>query len=58
MVDTAEPDRPLPLRVRPGREQYPLYGRSLALVRTVRPEEAAQAVTSTQVENLRREIRA
>jgi len=55
LLDTAETDRPLPLRVRPGRGQYPLYGRSLALLRTVRPEEAGQAVTSTQLENLRRD---
>jgi glycogen operon protein len=57
LVDTAEPDRPLPVRVRPEREQYPLYGRSVALLRTVRPEEANQAVTSTQIEQLRRELR-
>ena len=37
LIDTAEPDRPLPVRVRPAREQFPLYGRSLALLRTVRP---------------------
>ena len=55
MVDSADPDRPQPLRVRPGREQYPLYGRSLALLRAVRPEQATQSVTSTQVETLRRE---
>jgi glycogen operon protein len=57
LVDTAEPDRPLPVKVRPEREQYPLYGRSLALLRTVRPEQAGQEVTSTQVEVLRREAR-
>jgi glycogen operon protein len=57
LVDTAEPDRPLPVKARPQREQYPLYGRSLALLRTVRPEQAGQDVTSTQVESLRREAR-
>jgi glycogen operon protein len=57
LVDTAEPDRPLPVKVRPEREQYPLYGRSLALLRTVRPEQAGHEVTSTQVETLRREAR-
>ncbi len=38
LVDTAEPDRPLSTRARPPHEQYPLYGRSLALLRTARPE--------------------
>jgi hypothetical protein len=56
-VDTAEPDRPLPIKVRPARELYPLYGRSLALLRTVRPEQAGQEVTSTQAENIRKEAR-
>ena len=44
-------------QVRPEREQYPLYGRSLALLRTVRPEQAGHEMTSTQVETLRREAR-
>jgi glycogen operon protein len=57
LVDTAEPDRPLPVKVRPEREHYPLYGRSLALLRTVRPEQAGQEVTSTQVDTLRRDAR-
>jgi isoamylase len=57
LVDTAEPDRPLPVRVRPAREQFPLYGRSLALLRTVRPEQAGQDLTSTQAENIRKEAR-
>ena len=57
LVDTAEPDRPLPVRVRPAREQYPLYGRSVALLRTVRPEEAQRPISSTQIEALRREVR-
>jgi hypothetical protein len=54
LVDTAAPDRPLPVRVRPQREQYPLYGRSLALLRTIRPEQAHQELSSTQVETMRR----
>jgi hypothetical protein len=45
------------VKVRPEREHYPLYGRSLALLRTVRPEQAGQEVTSTQVDTLRREAR-
>jgi glycogen operon protein len=57
LVDTAEPDRPLPVRVRPAREQFPLYGRSLALLRTVRPQEATQPASSTQIEALRKEAR-
>jgi glycogen operon protein len=55
LIDTAEPDRPLPVKVRPAREQFPLYGRSLALLRTVRPEQAGQELTSTQADVLRKE---
>jgi isoamylase len=55
LVDTAEPNRPLGVHVRPEKEQFPLYGRSLALLRTVRPEEAEVAITSTQADTLRRE---
>jgi isoamylase len=54
LIDTAEPDRPLPIKVRPAREQFPLYGRSLALLRTVRPEQAGQDMTSTQADNIRK----
>jgi glycogen operon protein len=57
LLDTAEPDRPLPVRVRPQREQYPLFGRSLALLRTIRPEEAEGQTSSTQLDALRREVR-
>ena len=56
-MDTAEPDRPLGVRVRPQREQFPLYGRSLALLRTVRPHEAGRDLTSTQIEALRKELK-
>ena len=55
LIDTAEPDRPLSVRVRPQGEQFPLYGRSVALLRTVRAEEAEQAISSTQASVLRRE---
>ncbi len=55
LLDTAEPDRPLPLKVRRPKEAYPLYGRSLVLLRAIRPEEAASAISSTQVEVLRKE---
>ena len=53
LIDTAEPDRPMAVRVRLQRESYPLYGRSLALLRTVRPDEAEHDLTSTQVEAMR-----
>jgi isoamylase len=46
LIDTAEADRPLPMRIRPGREQYPLYGRSLALLRTLSPDRAAATIAS------------
>ena len=45
------------MRIRPQREQFPLYGRSVALLRTVRPSEAGRDLTSTQVDALRRELR-
>jgi len=43
------------LGVRQAGDQFPLYGRSLALLRTVRPEQSADELTSTQLETLRRE---
>ena len=54
LIDTADPDRRVDVRIRPGKEQFPLYGRSLALLRTIRPTEAAQPWTSTQVEAIRK----
>jgi glycogen operon protein len=54
LVDTAEPDRPAVGNVRPATAQFPLYGRSLVLMRTVRPEEANQELSSTQLEGLRK----
>ena len=54
ILDTAEPDRSLPVKVRPEGEQFPLFGRSVALLRTVRPGEADQSVSSTQANVLRR----
>ncbi|MGN6725553.1 MAG: glycogen debranching protein GlgX [Tepidisphaeraceae bacterium] len=55
MLDTAEPDRPLDVKIRRPGEQFPLYGRSLALLRTIRPEETNALVSSTQLNVLRRE---
>jgi glycogen operon protein len=57
LVDTAEPDRPPLEKIYLGRSQFPLYGRSLALLRTMRPEEAKDALSSTQVEALRHDAR-
>ena len=53
LIDTADPDRPLEIRVRPPGEQFPLYGRSVALFRTVHEGEAAQLISSTQAEFMR-----
>jgi isoamylase len=55
LVDTSDEDAPL--RVCRGSQKYPLYGRSLALLRTTKAQEAGQAVTSAQVDRLRREAR-
>ncbi len=55
MIDTADCDAPLRV-CRPG-EKYPLYGRSLALLRTTTPREAGQELTSAQVDTLRKEAR-
>jgi isoamylase len=57
LVDTAEPDRPLSIFIRGEKEQFPLYGRSLALLRTVRPEQAGHEMSSTQIDQLRRDSR-
>jgi isoamylase len=57
LLDTADADRPSTVRCRPQRETFPLYGRSLALLRTIRPEQAGQTLSSTQVEELRRLVR-
>ncbi len=55
LIDTAEPDRSPLAKIHSGREQFPLYGRSVALLRTVRPEQAKDVLTSTQIETLRHE---
>jgi glycogen operon protein len=55
LVDTAErPDLPV---VWKGGQEYPLYGRSLALLRTNVPGQAGTRVSPAQVEALRREAR-
>jgi isoamylase len=53
LVDTRDPDAPM--RVLCGGEVFPLFGRSLALLRTTRVEEAGQEVTTLQAEALRRD---
>jgi glycogen operon protein len=55
LVDTTDPESPLRI-CRPG-EQYPLFGRSLALLRTTQAEHAGQLVSAPQVDALRREAR-
>jgi glycogen operon protein len=57
LVDTAAPDRPSPKRAFAAAEQFPLFGRSLALLRTVRPEQAKDELSSTQIETLRHDAR-
>ena len=55
LVDTR--DDYLPLRICRGGEKYPLYGRSLALLRTNIPQATGMPVTPVQAEQLRRETR-
>ena len=58
LVDTADADRKLDSRVWAPSQDFPLYGRSLVLLRTVRENESQQEVSSTQLSGLRRELRA
>ena len=55
LVDTSDDERPL--RVLRGEEKYPLFGRSLVLLRTSNRDEAGQVATSAHLEALRKEIR-
>jgi glycogen operon protein len=55
LIDTAEPDRPPIEKVRSAKSQFPLFGRSLALLRTVRPEQAKDYLSSTQIDQLRQD---
>ena len=55
MIDTRDPDAPL--RVARGGERYPLFGRSLALLRAITPRETGQVATQAQVDTLRKEAR-
>ena len=56
LVDTRDAGRAAARSAAAG-EQYPLYGRSLALLRTTRPAEAGAPASQTQVEAMRREAR-
>ena len=55
LLDTT--DAQMPIRVCRGAEKYPLFGRSLALLRTTRPEEAGRVLSTSQVQTLRKEAR-
>jgi glycogen operon protein len=55
LVDTAESDRPPLEKSHTGESQFPLFGCSLALLRTVRPEQIKDVLSSTQVDTLRKE---
>ena len=55
MVDTVKSEAPP--RVMTGGELYSLHGRSLALLRTTRHEEAGLAVSSAQIATLRKRAR-
>jgi glycogen operon protein len=56
LIDTARPDDP-PKIYRGERDRFPLFGRSLALLRTVPVQQADQKVTPAQVQTLRKEAR-
>jgi glycogen operon protein len=55
LLDTSEAETLV--RVGRGGDKYPLLGRSLALLRTTRPEDAGKLVTPAQLDALRREAR-
>jgi isoamylase len=53
LVDTDRPENPP--EVFHGEEEYPLFGRSLALLRTMPVQQAGQPVSELQVKNLRKD---
>ena len=55
LIDTRDDEQPV--RVCRGGEQYPLFGRSLALLRTVVREEAGDVASTPQLQALRKEAR-
>src|SRR6185295_15577343 len=56
LIDTKDPDAPV--RICRGGEAFPLYGRSLALLRTVPPDFAGKGITPAQLRALRKEAAA
>ena len=56
LLDTADDDRNTGIGFRPEKETFPLFGRSLALLRTVRPDDRAEPWTTTQVEQIRKTL--
>jgi isoamylase len=55
LIDTAEQDRPVPAKILRPREHYPIYGRSVVLLRTIREDEQHQPMSTSQIEALRKE---
>ena len=55
LIDTRDPE--MPARVCRGGEKYPLFGRSLALLRTNVPEAAGTGASPAQLDLLRRDAR-
>jgi glycogen operon protein len=55
MIDTR--DDYLPLRICRGGEKYPLYGRSLALLRTNTPQATGMSVTPVQADQIKRDAK-
>ena len=53
LIDTRDPEAPV--RVLRGGETFPLFGRSLALLRTTPVEVAGQETTPAQLVTLRKE---
>ncbi len=54
LLDTAEPDRPAIPGIRAGNDVFPLYGRSIALLRAIRSDLPASLTSSSQIDALRR----
>ena len=57
LLDTAEGDRKIDNSARAAGAQFPLFGRSLVLLRTVQPSQADQDLSSTQIQQLRKAAR-
>ena len=58
LADSAFGDRDGAAPVLPGGQQFPLYGRSLVMMRAVRKDEVAHPMTSTLIAKLRHDARA